>query len=166
MRLPGPYCSLPQPSSPPEPSHPPGGVCSPGPSLTFDAAPMPWPSPNRKIRFSASALNLRFKASYSDSSKQSKPPLRGGRIMGGDPAAGSPTATLLRLTRPCRAKARPSLRALRPRLNLALAPLGWVDGRCVQGAGTYSPRDGDARLLGIPGSRGRVAALDPDYDGV
>ncbi len=29
--------------------------------------------------------------------------------MGGDPAAGSPTATLLRLTRPCGAKARPSL---------------------------------------------------------
>ena len=28
--------------------------------------------------------------------------------------------------------------------------LGWLDGRCVQGAGTYSPRDSDARLLGIP----------------
>ena len=36
----------------------------------------------------------------------------------------------------------------------------------MQGAGTYSPRDGDARLLGIPGSRGRVAALDPNYGGV
>ena len=57
---------------------------------------------------------------------------------GGDPAAGSPTATLLRL--------RPSYRiCLRP-----LPPEGWVtdfghsrlpwrDGRCVQGPGTYSP---------------------------
>src|SRR5690606_13467599 len=57
---------------------------------------------------------------------------------GGDPAAGSPTATLLRL--------RPSHRScLRP-----LPPCGWVtdfghyrlpwrDGRCVQGPGTYSP---------------------------
>ena len=51
----------------------------------------------------------------------------------------------------------------RRRLDLAPAPLGQVDGRCVQGAGTYSPRDVDARLLGIPGSRGRVAALDPNY---
>ena len=35
---------------------------------------------------------------------------------------------------------------------LTQAQLGWSDGRCVQGAGTYSPRDGDARLLGIPDS--------------
>ncbi len=49
------------------------------------------------------------------------------------------------------------------RLRLTQASLGWSDGRCVQGAGTYSPRDDDARLLGIPCSRGRVAALDPNY---
>jgi hypothetical protein len=33
----------------------------------------------------------------------------------------------------------------------------------VQGAGTYSPRANDTRLLGIPCSRGRVTALDPNY---
>ena len=52
------------------------------------------------------------------------------------------------------------------RMSLTLPPLGWSDGRCVQGAGTYSPRDVDARLLGIPRSRGRVAALDPNHGGV
>jgi len=50
--------------------------------------------------------------------------------------------------------------------GLVRAPLGWSDGRCVQGAGTYSPRGDDTRLLGIPCSRGRVAAPDPNYDGV
>ncbi len=50
--------------------------------------------------------------------------------------------------------------------GLAEGPLGWRDGRCVQGAGTYSPRVGDTRLLGIPRSRGRVAALDPYWGGV
>jgi hypothetical protein len=33
----------------------------------------------------------------------------------------------------------------------------------VQGAGTYSPRANDTRLLGIPCSRRRVAAFDPNY---
>ena len=28
--------------------------------------------------------------------------------------------------------------------------LGWLDGRCVQGSGTHSPRRADARLLAIP----------------
>ena len=59
---------------------------------------------------------------------------------GGDPAAGSPTATLLRL--------RPShdarLRPLGPFYKGSCAdfgrsPLPWRDGRCVQGPGTYSP---------------------------
>ena len=57
---------------------------------------------------------------------------------GGDPAAGSPTATLLRL--------RPShwfdLRRLRPcgsPTGFGSPQLPWRDGRCVQGPGTYSP---------------------------
>ena len=57
---------------------------------------------------------------------------------GGDPAAGSPTATLLRL--------RPSHRAcLRPLppcgwdTDFGHSRLPWRDGRCVQGPGTYSP---------------------------
>ena len=47
-------------------------------------------------------------------------------------------------------------------MRLIRALLGWLDGRCVQDAGTYSPRDYDTRLLGIPISRGRVTDLDPN----
>ena len=50
--------------------------------------------------------------------------------------------------------------------RLTATRLGWSDGRCVQGAGTYSPPDGDRRLLGIPCSRRRVAAVDPYCDPV
>ena len=57
---------------------------------------------------------------------------------GGVPAAPSGTATLLRLS--------PN-HQLHPRPLLALADfrchrLSWLDGRCVQGPGTYSPRHG------------------------
>ena len=41
--------------------------------------------------------------------------------------------------------------------------LGWCDGRCVQGPGTYSPRHADPRLLATPASRRRVAACDPNW---
>ena len=57
---------------------------------------------------------------------------------GGVPAAPSGTATLLRLS--------PS-HQFYPRTLLAVAyfrypRLPWLDGRCVQGPGTYSPRHG------------------------
>ena len=57
---------------------------------------------------------------------------------GGVPAAPSGTATLLRLS--------PSHRFY-PRAPLAVTHfrhprLPWLDGRCVQGPGTYSPRHG------------------------
>src|SRR5207244_11357386 len=58
---------------------------------------------------------------------------------GGDPAAGSPTATLLRL----RPSHRVHLRRLRPcgsPTGFGCPRLPWRDGRCVQGPGTYSPR--------------------------
>ena len=42
--------------------------------------------------------------------------------------------------------------------------LGWCDGRCVQGPGTYSPRHADPRLLATPTSRRRVSAYDPNWD--
>ena len=42
--------------------------------------------------------------------------------------------------------------------------LGWCDGRCVQGPGTYSPRHADPRLLATPTSCGRVAAHNPNWD--
>ena len=41
--------------------------------------------------------------------------------------------------------------------------LGWCDGRCVQGPGTYSPRHADPRLLATPASRRRIAACDPNW---
>ena len=42
-------------------------------------------------------------------------------------------------------------------------PLWWLDGRCVQGSGTHSPRRADPRLLAIPASCGRVAARNPNW---
>ena len=57
---------------------------------------------------------------------------------GGVPAAPSGTATLLRLSPNHRFRPRPILAVTdfrRPRLS-------WLDGRCVQGPGTYSPRHG------------------------
>jgi len=41
--------------------------------------------------------------------------------------------------------------------------LPWLDGRCVQDPGTYSPRHADPRLLAIPSSRRRIAAYDPNH---
>ena len=41
--------------------------------------------------------------------------------------------------------------------------LGWCDGRCVQGPGTYSPRHADPRLLATPTSWRRVAASNPNW---
>ena len=84
-----------------------------------------------------------------------------GLLKGGDPAAGSPTATLLRL--------HPNHRTDRWRLppcgwlnDFRSIQLSWCDGRCVQGPGTYSPRHSDPRLLAIPTSRSRVADCDPN----
>ena len=60
---------------------------------------------------------------------------------GGDPAAGSPTATLLRL----RPSHRIDLRQLPPEgwaTDFGSPRLPWRDGRCVQSPGTYSPRHG------------------------
>lgn len=70
--------------------------------------------------------------------------------LGGDPSAGSPTDTLLRLNPACKAEVR------KPHKGdpLTSTLLAWFDGRCVQGAGAYSPRDVDPRLLRVPPSRG------------
>ena len=65
---------------------------------------------------------------------QKKRPLQ----KGGVPAAPSGTATLLRLSPNHLFHPRPTLAVTdfrRPRLS-------WLDGRCVQGPGTYSPRHG------------------------
>ena len=62
-----------------------------------------------------------------------------GRLQkGGVPATPSGTATLLRLSPSYHVRLRPLLSVTdfrRPRLP-------WLDGRCVQGPGTYSPRHG------------------------
>ena len=70
---------------------------------------------------------------------------------GGDPAAPSGTATLLRLN--------PNhwFHLRRFISDFGCPQLSWFDGRCVQGPGTYSPRHADPRLLAIPASWSRVA---------
>jgi hypothetical protein len=70
-----------------------------------------------------------------------------GVALGGDPAADSPTATLLRLNPTCKAQVRTCHKHA-----LTQTLLAWFDGRCVQGAGTYSPRYVETRLLRIPAS--------------
>ena len=84
-------------------------------------------------------------------------------LKGGDPAAPSGTATLLRL--------HPSHGTHRGRqapdcsgyLNAVRQnQLPWRDGRCVQDPGTYSPRHAVPRLLAIPTSCSRVAENNPN----
>ncbi len=55
---------------------------------------------------------------------------------GGVPAAPSGTATLLRLSPNHRFYSRRRLAAT----DFKYSQLSWLDGRCVQGPGTYSPR--------------------------
>ena len=63
-----------------------------------------------------------------------------GRLLqkGGVPAAPSGTATLLRLSPSHRFYLRPLLAVT----DFRHSRLPWLDGRCVQGPGTYSPRHG------------------------
>ena len=66
------------------------------------------------------------------------PDYKGPIQKGGVPAAPSGTATLLRLSPNHQFCPRPILAVTdfrHPRLS-------WLDGRCVQGPGTYSPRHG------------------------
>ena len=85
---------------------------------------------------------------------------------GGDPAAGSPTATLLRLRPSHRARLRP----LPPR-KVGSRTSGAPDSHGVTG-GVYKARErihrgvADPRLLAIPASRSRVADCDPNLDRV
>ena len=57
---------------------------------------------------------------------------------GGVPAAPSGTATLLRLSPSYQFYPRPLLAVA----DFRYPQLPWLDGRCVQGPGTYSPRHG------------------------
>jgi hypothetical protein len=85
---------------------------------------------------------------------------------GGDPAAGSPTATLLRLRPSHRTRLRP-LRPLRVRSRTSGAPgFHGVTG------GVYKARErihrgvADPRLLAIPASCSRVTDCNPNLDQV
>ena len=104
---------------------------------------------------------------------------------GNDPAAGSPTTTLLRLLLPLAAghckvsavgRAQPTPPApggrrggggpgIPGRASRWLYPnaIGSNDGRCVQMAGTQSVWADDPRILGIPRSRQTVAIIYPQY---
>ena len=82
-------------------------------------------------------------------------------LKGGDPAAPSDTATLLRLHPSYRSR----LRQLPPYgwvTDFGHYLLPWCDVRCVQDPGTYSPRHSDSRLLAIPASCSRVADYNPN----
>ena len=84
-------------------------------------------------------------------------------MKGGDPAAGSPTATLLRL-HPSHETYRGERTPYGYPTHFWHLPLPWCDGRCVQDPGTYSPQHADLRLLAIPTLCSRVADYNPDYD--
>src|SRR5687767_3518237 len=83
---------------------------------------------------------------------------------GGDPAAGSPTATLLRLRPSHRACLRPL-----PPLRVSTRTSGTPGSHGVMG-GVYKARErihrgvADPRLLAIPASCGRVADHNPNLD--
>ena len=90
--------------------------------------------------------------------------LAAGRISlkGGDPAEGSPTATLLRLS--------PNHRAFRrrlPPLLVGVTALGTLGSRGLTG-GVYKAQEhihrvmADTRLLAIPASCRRIAACNPN----
>ena len=65
-------------------------------------------------------------------------PVADHRLQKGDvPAAPSGTATLLRLSPNYRFYPRPDVTP-----DFRYPRLSWLDGRCVQGPGTYSPRHG------------------------
>ena len=76
-------------------------------------------------------------------------------MKGGDPAARSRTATLLRLS------ANHEIHRDSENRSFGRPPLSALDGRCVQGPGTYSRRRDDAPLLAIPASCRRIAACNP-----
>ena len=85
-------------------------------------------------------------------------------VKGGDPAAGSPTATLLRLH-----PSHEPHRGRRPPRKVKLPASGTAHSHGVTG-GVYKARErihrgsADPRLLAIPTSRSRVADSDPDYE--
>ena len=132
------------------------------PASLLDASLHPIPQPSFSIQLRSgvlvpvrSTVELAFdrpKATYSPLQK------------GGDPAAGSPTATLLRLRPSHRAR----LRRLPP-LRVGSPTSGAPDSHGVTG-GVYKARErihrgvADPRLLAIPASCSRVTDCNPNLD--
>jgi hypothetical protein len=121
LRLPGAYRSLPRPSSAPKPSHPPDSVVI-----------SKFPGSHGWSRKSMHGLIEERPLLQGSSSSPSSLDLAGSGIalslwvehvlpnlfLGGDPAAGSPTATLLRLNPPYKAQVRHGQLSTMPHPNL------------------------------------------------
>jgi hypothetical protein len=125
------------------------------PSCQFNPVPGVLPTCARPVRtFDRAASRERPRTAYSSLQK------------GGDPAAGSPTATLLRLRPSHRAR----LRRLPP-LRVGSPTSGAPDFHGVTG-GVYKARErihrgvADPRLLAIPTSCSRVTDCNPNLDRV
>ena len=161
MHLPEAYRSLPRPSSSPKPSHPPDsvvyqpgepqspvgvrGLCTASLHYSLRSLLTLHPQPfGRELH-----LILGRKTIPEDSSFLSKEVIRP-QVPLRPPCYDFTLLTKLRFD------------AANFRPHLTQTSFGWCDGQCVQGAGTYSPRADNAQLLGIPCSRGRVTALDPN----
>ncbi len=119
------------------------------------------------IRLSKTVLDRRIRDTHLPVSKGAGS-ARSLSIKGGDPAAGSPTATLLRL----HPNHRPYLRPLPPSFRrVSPGTSGRTSFRGVTG-GEYKARErihgrvADRPLLAIPASCRRVAACNPNWDRV
>ena len=116
-----------------EPGHPPCALLSLLPAAPGIAARRPGPRPIMSM------FVLGVSASVGECRRAGvRGPRRGGLQKGGVPAAPSGTATLLRLS-PSHLSYPWALLAV---THFRHSRLPWLDGRCVQGPGTYSPRHG------------------------
>ena len=81
---------------------------------------------------------------------------------GGVPAAPSGTATLLRLSPNHQFYPRPPLAVT----DFRHSRLSWLDGRCVQGPGTYSPRHGPNSLFLRQPNHWRILIIRSSVNGL
>ena len=106
------------------------------PNIVKQLRPIFFPRSGPHIRVSLKKRSGRLSSSEDRLSIPS--PILDSHQKGGVPATPSGTATLLRLSPSHRSCPRPLL----PVADFRHSRLPWLDGRCVQGPGTYSPRHG------------------------
>ena len=138
------------------------------PNFTLGPLALPNPSPRLSINSSPGVLSYRERSTCEMlSAEPARRALRFAYSLlqkGGDPAAGSPTATLLRLRPSHRARLRPL-----PPLRVGSRTSGAPDSHGVTG-GVYKARErihrgvADPRLLAIPASCSRVTDCNPNLD--